>query len=57
MQTLKEIAEIIKNAKSAVIFTHMRPDGDAIGSAMSLFFALKQLNIPWRSGRRERRTG
>lgn len=46
MQTLQEIAEIIKNAKSAVIFTHMRPDGDAIGSAMSLFFALKQLNIP-----------
>lgn len=46
MQTLSEIAEIIKTAKSVVIFTHARPDGDAIGSAMSLFFACRQLGIP-----------
>lgn len=41
MQTLKEIAEIIKNAKSAVIFTHMRPDGDAIGSADVALFCFE----------------
>ncbi len=46
MQTLQEIAEIIKQVKSAVIFTHMRPDGDAVGSAMSLFFACRYLGIP-----------
>lgn len=46
MQTLQEIADIIKGLDSAVILTHMRPDGDAIGSAMSLFLALRQLNIP-----------
>ncbi len=46
MQTLQEIAEIIKKTESAVIFTHMRPDGDAVGSAMSLFFAMRALSIP-----------
>lgn len=45
MQTLQEIADYIKTVKSAVIFTHARPDGDAIGSAMSLYLALRQMNI------------
>ena len=30
MNTLSEIAEILKRQKSAVIFTHMRPDGDTL---------------------------
>lgn len=34
--TLAEIAEKLKALKSAVIFCHMRPDGDAIGAAMGL---------------------
>lgn len=34
--SLSEIAEKLKTIKSAVIFCHMRPDGDAIGSAMGL---------------------
>ena len=34
--TLEQIAQKLKTLKSAVIFCHMRPDGDAIGSAMGL---------------------
>ena len=43
--TMQQIAERIKRAKSVLIMTHMRPDGDALGSALALFFALKKLNI------------
>lgn len=46
MNSLQEIATTLKAAKSVVIFSHARPDGDCVGSAMSLFFALRQLNIP-----------
>lgn len=42
---LKEIAEIVKQAKSVSIFTHMRPDGDALGSALALSCALDGLGI------------
>ena len=43
--TLEQIANRIKKAKSVVIFTHMRPDGDAFGSALSLSSALCDLGI------------
>lgn len=46
MNTLQEIADLLRGLKSAVIFTHMRPDGDTIGSAMALSRALFLLNIP-----------
>lgn len=46
MNTMQEIAGVLKRLKSAVIFTHMRPDGDTIGSAMALSRALFMLNIP-----------
>ncbi len=45
MNTIQEIANVIKNVKSAVIFTHTRPDGDALGSGMSLSRALSLLGI------------
>lgn len=45
MNSLKEIAKILKNQKSAAIFTHMRPDGDTIGSAVALSRALSLLGI------------
>ena len=45
MTSLKEIAAIIKNSKSAVIFTHTRPDGDTLGSAVALSRALSLLKI------------
>ena len=44
--TLTEIAARIKAAKSAVILTHMRPDGDAFGSAFGLSAALDRLGNP-----------
>lgn len=43
---MKEIAKVLKESAGVTIFTHMRPDGDAIGSALSLALALKQFNIP-----------
>lgn len=45
MESLKEIAKLIKNYKSAVIFTHMRPDGDTVGCGMALSRALSLLGI------------
>ncbi len=43
--TLQEIAQRIKRAKSVAVLTHMRPDGDAFGSALSLACALACLGI------------
>ena len=43
--TLQQIANRIKQAKNVVIVGHMRPDGDALGSALALSCALKKLNI------------
>ena len=43
--SLQQIAKRIKQAKSVVIFTHMRPDGDAFGCAFSLSCALDFLGI------------
>jgi len=40
---LDDIVEKIKNAKDIVILTHEIPDGDAIGSSLAMYFALKQL--------------
>ena len=45
MNTLQEIADVIKTLNSAVIFTHLRPDGDTLGSAMALSRALFMLGI------------
>lgn len=45
MNGLREIADRIKRAKSVAIFTHMRPDGDAFGSALSLSAALTKMGI------------
>ena len=43
MNTLSEIAKALKNIKSAVIFTHTRPDGDTVGSGLALSRALSLL--------------
>lgn len=39
--TLDSILEEIKKAESIVILTHENPDGDAVGSALALYNALK----------------
>ncbi len=40
MNSIEEIAGLLKTKKSAVIFTHMRPDGDTVGCGMALGRAL-----------------
>jgi bifunctional oligoribonuclease and PAP phosphatase NrnA len=41
----QEIKSALKNAKSAIIATHVDPDGDAIGSMLALGMILEQLKI------------
>ena len=41
--TIDNIIEEIKNAENIVILTHESPDGDAIGSSLAMYLALKQL--------------
>lgn len=42
--TLDNILEEIKNANTIAILVHENPDGDAVGSALAMELALKQLN-------------
>ena len=44
--SLEIIAKRIQEAKKVLILAHMRPDGDAIGSALALSKALDYLKIP-----------
>lgn len=41
---LDSIIEIINKSKKIGIFTHISPDGDAIGSSLALYLGLKNLN-------------
>ena len=41
--TLEHILEEIKKAKKIVILTHENPDGDAIGSSLGMYIALKEM--------------
>lgn len=43
--TIKEISTELKRAKSVIILTHNRPDGDTVGSATALSLALKKLGV------------
>ena len=40
---LARIAEKLRAAEKIAVITHMRPDGDAFGSALALVSALKAL--------------
>lgn len=42
--TLDNILEEIKKANSIVILTHENPDGDAVGSALAMYHAMKSLS-------------
>ena len=44
---IAQIVNKIKQAKNVLICTHMRPDGDAFGSAFSLACALEYLGISY----------
>ncbi len=39
-KSVEEIASVLKNAQRIAIFCHIRPDGDALGSALALCAAL-----------------
>ena len=41
--TLDNILQEIKKAKSIVLLTHENPDGDAVGSTLAMYLALKQM--------------
>ena len=43
--TIAEIKTELLKCKSVLIFSHNRPDGDTVGSATALCFALRKLNI------------
>lgn len=43
MTTLDNIVEEIRKAESIVVLTHETPDGDAIGSSLAMYNALKQI--------------
>ncbi len=45
MDSLQTIARRLQSAKKIAITTHMRPDGDAFGSALALSCALDRLGI------------
>lgn len=42
---LQKMAEAMKGLRSAVIFTHTRPDGDTLGGGVALFLALSRLGV------------
>ena len=44
MTTIDQILKSIKKAKNIVLVTHENPDGDAVGSSLAMYHALKGLN-------------
>ena len=44
MSILDEILKKIKQAKTIVLLVHENPDGDAIGSGLAMYLALKNIN-------------
>ncbi|MGN1234483.1 MAG: bifunctional oligoribonuclease/PAP phosphatase NrnA [Christensenellaceae bacterium] len=45
MNSLKEIGNVLSSLRKVSVFTHTRPDGDAIGSAMSLSLVLDSIGV------------
>lgn len=45
MMKINEIANLIKNLKSTLIFCHINPDGDTLSCAFALKYALEKLNV------------
>ena len=43
MSTLKEIAKKLKAANKVAVFTHLNPDGDALGSAFAIKSVLEHI--------------
>ncbi len=45
MISLSELSSKLKQEKGVALFCHIRPDGDTLGSALALSYALKNLGI------------
>lgn len=45
MNSLSNITDLIRRAKSALLIAHVSPDGDTLGSALGLAFALRQAGL------------
>ena len=45
MNSFEEIYNEIKNSKSVAIFTHVKADGDCLGSGLALYYAIEKLGI------------
>lgn len=43
--TILELAQKLNALKSAVVFSHTRPDGDTIGAGLAMYYYLKQQGI------------
>lgn len=43
MGTARDVAEVLKNSDNILIVSHVRPDGDCLGSATALLMALEQM--------------
>ncbi len=43
--TLRELGELLSGARSVLIFSHINPDPDAIGSSMALCLTLRQQGV------------
>ena len=41
---ISEIIDVIKNHENILILTHVKPDGDAVGSVFALASALKKID-------------
>lgn len=46
LNRIEELKNILNSSKSIVLTTHHNPDGDAVGSLLGLYHALKSLNYP-----------
>ena len=46
IKRIEEFKKLIDSSKSIVLTTHHNPDGDAVGSILGLYHALKALNYP-----------
>lgn len=43
VKTIPEIASVLKKSQKLAIFCHTQPDGDTVGSAMALCYALRKM--------------
>ena len=43
MNSLKELAKVLKKSKKIALFTHISPDSDALGSIFAVYHALRSL--------------